>query len=513
MNKNIKTYNDNNLAIGKIQPSAIDMEEAVLGALMLEKDAIEVVLDILKPEAFYKPAHQKIYQVIKDLSEQGNPIDILTVSEELRNRSEMAEVGGAGYIAQLSNKIASAAHIEFHSRIVAQKHIQRELISVTTNIQRDAYDNTQDVYQLLDASEQQFYNILSGVIKKEIQPISTIVDEAVELIHQAKGKDFNGVPSGFPSIDKVTQGWQKGDLIIIAARPSMGKTAFTLTMARNMAVEQEQTVAFFSLEMPSVQLVNRLIVSETELDHNLIKSGNLSEQEYAYLEEKVTTLSNAPIFIDDTPGLTIFDLRAKCRRLKAKHHLDVVIIDYLQLMKGDSSSGNREQEVSSISRSLKQLAKELEIPIIALAQLNRGVELRTGKAKRPMLADLRESGAIEQDADIIGFINRPERMGITEDEQGNSTKGLAELILAKHRNGETADIALKFVHQFVRFEELSDADNLITTSPQIQKTFQSKMNEETDTSEGANVELPSGEELVSGFENEGFSNQERPSSF
>lgn len=502
--KSNQNTQDLNIAVGKTQPSAIDMEEAVLGALMLEKDAIEVVLDVLKPEAFYRPAHQKIYAVIKAIAESGEPIDMLTVTQELRNRNEIAEIGGAGYIAQLSNKIASAAHIDFHARIIAQKFIQRELIRVTSDIQRQAYDNTQDVYQLLDHSEAELFSISSGTVKKEIEAIGPILDDAIELIQEAKTKDFNGVPSGFPSIDKVTQGWQKGDLVVVAARPSMGKTAFTLSMARNMAADYDQAVAFFSLEMPSVQLVNRLIVSETEIDHNTIKSGKLSDHEWEHLEDKVTKLYQAPIYIDDSSTLTIFDLAAKCRRLKTKHRLDIVIIDYLQLMKADVKGGNREQEVSLISRSLKQLAKELEIPIIALAQLNRGVELRTGTQKRPMLADLRESGAIEQDADIIAFINRPERMGITEDEDGNSTKGAAEFIIAKHRNGETADVSLRFRGEFARFEEWDALGGNINSNPEVVQTFSSKMNDDSES-----------KSFIEGFEKEtnGFNAKERSSDF
>ena len=498
-----KSNQELNIAVGRTQPSAIDMEEAVLGALMLEKDAIEVVLDVLKPEAFYRPAHQKIYSVIKDIAESGEPIDMLTVTQELRNRDEIAEVGGAGYIAQLSNKIASAAHIDYHARIIAQKHIQRELIRVTSDIQRHAFDNTQDVYKLLDQSEQELFNISSGTIKKEIVPIGPILDDALELIQEAKTKDFSGIPSGYPSIDKITQGWQKGDLIIVAARPSMGKTAFTLSMARNMAVEHNQAVAFFSLEMPSVQLVNRLIVSETEIAADIIKSGKLSDQEWVHLEDKVTKLYQAPLYIDDSSSLSIFDLSAKCRRLKAKQKLDIVIIDYLQLMKAEVKGGNREQEVSLISRSLKQLAKDLEIPIIALAQLNRGVELRSGTQKRPMLSDLRESGAIEQDADIIAFISRPERMGITEDEEGNSTKDVAEFIMAKHRNGETADVNLRFRGEFIRFEEWDAiGTGSINAEPQVLQKFSSKMNNEQAT---ANP--------VQNFENEGFDTTERNPDF
>jgi replicative DNA helicase len=469
---------DLNIAVGKTQPSALDMEEAVLGALMLEKDAVELVLDVLKPEAFYRPAHQKIYAVIKDIAERGDAIDMLTVTQELRNRDEIANVGGAGYIAQLSNKIASAAHIDYHARIIAQKFIQRELIRVTSDIQRQAFDNTQDVYQLLDQSEQELFNISSGTIKKEIVPIGPILDDAIELIQEAKTREFSGIPSGFPSIDKITQGWQKGDLVIIAARPSMGKTAFTLSMARNMAVEHNQGVAFFSLEMPSVQLVNRLIISETEIQAETIKTGKLSDAEWVHLEDKIQRLYQAPLYIDDSSSLSIFDLSAKCRRLKAKQKLDVVVIDYLQLMKAEVKGGNREQEVSLISRSLKQLAKDLNIPIIALAQLNRGVELRSGSQKRPMLADLRESGAIEQDADIIAFISRPERMGITEDEDGNSTKDVAEFIISKHRNGETADVNLRFRGEFIRFEEWDSLGASISSNPEVIQKFSSKMNEE-----------------------------------
>jgi replicative DNA helicase len=470
-----------NVEYGKLPPQAADLEEAVLGAIMLEKDAVLSVLDILKPESFYKDTHQKIYKAIVDLSMAEKAIDILTVTEELKKHNVLEEVGGPLYITQLTSKVASAAHLEFHARIIQQKYIQRELIRVTSDIQRKAFDETMDVDDLLDQAEADLFDIAEGNIKKETAKINVLVKEAINQIEEAAKREdhLSGVPSGFTKLDRLTSGWQRADLIIIAARPSMGKTALALSMARNIAVEHKRPIAFFSLEMSSVQLVNRLIVSETELPSDRIRNGRLEEYEWKQLDYKIKSLVEAPIFIDDTPAISIFELRAKCRRLKVQHQVEAIFVDYLQLMTGTGGiKGSREQEVSNISRSLKSIAKELDIPVIALSQLNRSVELRSGN-KRPQLSDLRESGAIEQDADLVIFIHRPEKYDIYEDEQGNSLIGIAEVILAKHRNGPIGDIQLKFKDESAKFMEL-DALAPIEGTEQDGKAFTvgSKMNQE-----------------------------------
>ncbi len=448
----------NSTEYGKVPPQVIELEETVLGAIMLEKDALIAVLDLLKPESFYKEAHQKIFSAIMKLSQEEKPIDILTVTEELKKAKALDSVGGAFYITQLTGRVSSAAHIEYHARIIAQKFIQRELIRISTEIQNRSYDESTDVDDLLDFSETELFNIAEGNIKKEILKINVLIKEAINQIEEASKREDNlsGVPSGFTKIDRITSGWQNSDLIIIAARPSMGKTAFVLSMTRNMAVEHNHPVAVFSLEMSSVQLVNRLIVSETKLPSERIRNGKLHDYEWEQLEIKIKNLVDAPIFIDDTPAISIFELRAKCRRLKLQHNIGMIIIDYLQLMTGTSETrGNREQEVSTISRSLKAIAKELNVPVIALSQLNRAVETRGG-TKRPQLSDLRESGAIEQDADMVLFIHRPEYYGFYEDEEGNSNIGAAEIIIAKHRNGPVGDVKLKFSSESASFTEFED---------------------------------------------------------
>ncbi|MFO7657051.1 MAG: replicative DNA helicase [Bacteroidales bacterium] len=470
------------LELGKIPPQAPELEEVVLGAVMLEKDAIVEVMDILTPECFYKEEHQKIFKVIIDLSVNDKAIDILTVTEELRKRKQLEEVGGPLYIAQLTSRVASSAHVEFHARIVAQKHIQRELIRISSEIQNRAFDDSIDVNDLLDYSESELFNVAQGNIKKETVKINLLIREAINQIEEAGKREDSliGVPSGFTKLDRMTSGWQKSDLIIVAARPSMGKTAFVLSMARNMAVQNNKSVALFSLEMSSLQLVNRLIVAETELPSGRIRNGKLKDFEWEQLDYKIKSLVDAPIFIDDTPAISIFELRAKCRRLKRLHNIDIIIIDYLQLMTGiPENKGNREQEVSTISRALKGIAKELDVPVIALSQLNRSVEIRSG-SKRPQLSDLRESGAIEQDADMVIFIHRPEKYGFLEDEEGNSLKGIAEIILAKHRNGPIGEVMLRFKEEYAKFVDIED-DFIAPLEDDMQTvpvTVSSRMNED-----------------------------------
>ena len=444
---------------GRIPPQSVELEEAVLGAIMVEKDAIVQVGEFLRPEAFYRDAHRTIYTAILELSKRQEPIDLYTVTEELRRMGRLDEVGGAAHLAVLTQRIGSAAHLEHHAKIVVQKSVQRDLIHAASNIQQRAFDELEDIEELINYSEQEIFKIAEGSMKSDAQPISSIIIEALRNIEEAGKREegLSGIPSGFTDLDRLTSGWQKSDLIIVAARPSMGKTAFVLSMARNMAVDHKVPVAMFSLEMSSVQLVNRLLVSESELGSDKIRSGRLSPEEWKQLNDKIANLSNAKLFIDDTPALSIFEFRAKCRRLVDQHGIQMAIIDYLQLMTGpsDSRSGNREQEVSMISRSLKAVAKELNIPIIALSQLSRAVETRGGN-KRPVLSDLRESGAIEQDADIVLFIHRPEYYGLVETEDNRPTANLAEVIVAKHRNGALDTVDMTFRKELARFSDYYD---------------------------------------------------------
>lgn len=450
--------------IGKVQPQVREFEEAVLGALMLEKDAYSQVSDILKPDSFYDSIHQTIYRAIMDLAVRQAPIDMLTVVEQLRKEGELEAVGGPVYIAQLTEKVASAAHIEFHARIIAQKYLARELISFSSTVTSKAFDETTDVDDLMQEAEGKLFEISQRNVKKDVTQINPVIKEALNLLEIAANREdgLSGLQTGFDALDKITSGWQNSDLVIIAARPAMGKTAFVLSMAKNMAVSYNYPVALFSLEMSNVQLVNRLIVNTCEIPGEKIKNGQLAPYEWEQLDFKIKELYDAPLYIDDTPSLSIFELRTKARRLVREHGIKMIIIDYLQLMNASGMNyGSREQEVSMISRSLKGLAKELNIPIIALSQLNRGVEGRTGaEGKRPQLSDLRESGAIEQDADMVCFIHRPEYYKIFEDEKGNSLIGLAEIIIAKHRNGATADVLLRFKSEFARFQNIDDEYNM-----------------------------------------------------
>lgn len=447
---------------GKLPPQAIDIEEVVLGAMMIDKKGVDEVIDILKPEVFYKDGHQHIYEAIHTLFKEGQPVDLLTVSAQLKKDKKLDVAGGEFYLVQLTQKVASSAHIEYHARIILQKFIQRSLIRLSSEIIEESYDESTDVFDLLDNAEAKLYNITQGNIKKSSETAQDLVIQAKKKIEEIANREgLSGVPSGFNDLDKLTSGWQPSDLVIIAARPGMGKTAFTLSMARNISIEHGLPVAFFSLEMSSVQLITRLISSETGLSSEKLRTGNLEKHEWEQLNVKVKGLEKAPLFIDDTPSLSIFDLRAKARRLSSQHGIKLIIVDYLQLMTSGSSQkgGNREQEISTISRNLKALAKELNVPVIALSQLSRAVESRTG-SKRPILSDLRESGAIEQDADIVSFIYRPEYYKIDEwdDEDRSPTAGEAEFIVAKHRNGGLDEIRLKFVGHLGRFENKDTFD-------------------------------------------------------
>jgi replicative DNA helicase len=471
-----KSQNRNviNLQKGKIPPQATDLEEVVLGAMMIDKKGVDQAIDILSPDAFYKDAHKHIFEAIHVLFQEGQPIDLLTVSSQLKKEKKLEICGGEYYLIQLTQKISSSAHIEYHSRIILQKYIQRSLIKISNEIIEEAYDEGTDVFDLLDHAESKLYEVTQGNIKKSSETAQDLVTQALTRIEEISNKEgLSGIPSGFDDLDKLTSGWQPSDLIIVAARPGMGKTALTLSMARNMAVEHKIPVAFFSLEMSSVQLITRLISSETGLSSEKLRTGNLEKHEWEQLNVKVKSLEQAPLFIDDTPSLSIFDLRAKARRLSSQHGIKLIVIDYLQLMTGggNNKGGNREQEISTISRNLKALAKELNVPVIALSQLSRAVETRGG-TKRPLLSDLRESGAIEQDADIVSFIYRPEYYDILEwdDEESSPTEGQGEFIVAKHRNGGLDNIRLKFVGELGRFENLKS----ITEDFE----FNSKMNQD-----------------------------------
>ncbi|BFM42034.1 replicative DNA helicase [Flavobacterium sp. CFS9] len=490
-----------NLEKGKLPPQVLDLEEAVLGAMMIDKKGVDDVIDILQADAFYKDAHKFIFEAIVQLFTETQPIDLLTVSAQLKKNGKLELAGGDFYLIQLTQKIASSAHIEFHSRIILQKFIQRSLIRISSEIIEASYDETADVFDLLDQAESKLYEVTQGNIKRSSETAQSLVLQAKKKIEEiAKKEGLSGVETGFHNLDKLTSGWQPSDLIIIAARPAMGKTAFVLSMARNIAIQYGHGVALFSLEMASVQLITRLISSETGLSSEKLRTGKLEPHEWEMLSTKVKDLEKAPLFIDDTPSLSIFDLRAKCRRLASQHGIKIIIIDYLQLMTAGGNNkggGNREQEISTISRNLKALAKELNVPVIALSQLSRAVETR-GSSKRPLLSDLRESGAIEQDADIVSFLYRPEYYKIEEwdDDEASPTTGQAEIMIAKHRNGGIENIRLKFLGHLGKFDNLDDFsgsyddlpskmnhdDNAFITKslPSANEAFGSNLNDDDD---------------------------------
>jgi replicative DNA helicase len=473
----LKIYeNDNqaivNLSDGKIPPQALDLEEAVLGAMLIDEKGVNEVIDILSPEVFYKKSHQLIFESIQRLFRESEPIDLLTVSADLKKNKNFEVIGGDFYLIGLSQKVSSSAHIEYHSRIIQQKFIQRKLITISNEIISKSYNESTDVIDLLDEAESKLYDIAQNNIKGSSETAQNLVIQAKNRIEEiSKQEGLSGISTGFEKLDRLTSGWQPSDLIIVAARPGMGKTALALSMARNVSVQKKIPVAFFSLEMSSVQLITRLISSETGLSSDKLRTGKLADHEWQQLNIKVSDLESAPLYIDDSAALTIFELRAKARRLASSHGIKLIIIDYLQLMNLGSSNkaGNREQEISTISRNLKALAKELNIPVIALSQLSRAVETRGG-TKRPILSDLRESGAIEQDADIVSFLYRPEYYGITEwdDDMKTPSEGQGEFIVAKHRNGALDSIKLKFIANLGKFEDIDSFDSPFE--------FQSKLN-------------------------------------
>ncbi|MFA6830957.1 MAG: replicative DNA helicase [Bacteroidaceae bacterium] len=465
---------------GKVQPQVIKMEEAVLGALMIEQNAYDSVNEIISANSFYKHAHQIIFQAIVDLNLKNLPVDILTVTETLRSQGQLEAIGGPVYLAEISSRVGTTAHLGYHAQIIAQKYLARQLITFSSEVQNEAFDESLDVNDLMQDAESKLFKISQKNLKKDYTHIDPVIKDALEQIKVAAAREdgLSGLASGYHKLDKMTSGWQNSDLIIIAARPAMGKTAFVLSMIRNMAVDAKIPVAMFSLEMSNVQLVNRLIINVSEIRGETIKNGQLKSYEWTQLDQRVNLLFGAPIYIDDTPSLSVFELRTKARRLVKEHQIKIIVIDYLQLMNASGMKhGSRQEEVSTISRSLKALAKELNIPIIALSQLNRGVEAREGNAgKRPQLSDLRESGAIEQDADMVCFIHRPEYYKIVE-EDGKDYRGMAEIIIAKHRSGGVGDITLRFRKEFAKFENVEDGSLDSLTSGVMSSSINNEQNE------------------------------------
>lgn len=449
--------------LGHMPPQSIDMEKVVLGALMIDTDAFSVVSELLRPETFYEPRHQKIYHAIQTLNLNEQPVDMMTVCEELKREGTYEEVGAPTYIVDLTQLVASSANIEFHSRILAQKYVARQLISYASNVETKAFDEAQDIDELMQEAEGSLFEISQKNMRQDYVQIAPVVLQARELIQKAYNNTggITGVPTGYTEFDKITSGWQASDLIIIAGRPAMGKTSFALSLAKNIAVDNHDPVAFFSLEMNNVQLVNRLISNVCSISGSKILTGQLDNNDWNNLDQNIDKLKEAPLYVDDTPGLSVFELRTKARRLVREKGVKVIMIDYLQLMNANGMKFNsRQEEVSTISRSLKGLAKELDIPVIALSQLSRAVEQRPGEdGKRPQLSDLRESGAIEQDADMVLFVHRPEYYKIYEDAQGNDLRGMAQICIAKHRKGATKDVTLRFQGEFTRFANPEDAQD------------------------------------------------------
>ena len=455
--KNTVNLDTLGLEMGNKPPQALDVEEAVIGALLIEPSCVDDSVEELTPSSFYSEKHRMIFQAIVALVNEHSSVDLLTVSQKLKEQGNFEVVGGASELAGLTQKVGAAAHIEYYIKILKQKCIQRELITASYAILKDSYDDSVNVDQLIDMAQTKIFAAIQNNVKKDVQEIGSVINQAISDIERLQeSTGLSGVPSGFPSLDRVTFGWQPSDLIIVAARPSMGKTAFVMNIARNAAVDHHMPVAFFSLEMPAIQLAKRMMVSETGLSSDKIKGGTkLERYEWVQLEEKLKDLAKAPLYIDDTPSLPVMEFRSKVKRLVNQKGVRLVIVDYLQLMQGPAElKGMREQEVAAISRMLKATAKEMNVPVIALSQLSRDAVKRQGSNNRPLLSDLRESGSIEQDADMVLFIHRYDYQGLNEDA---SEVGKTDLIIAKHRNGEIGDIPLTFRASEVRFVDNEDA--------------------------------------------------------
>ena len=455
---------------GHVMPQALEMEKAVLGALMIDKDAYLEVCDLLRPESFYEPRNQMVYEAIQRLTMEESPVDVLTVTDKLGKMGKLEEVGGPGYVAELSSRVASSANIEYHANVVAEKYLSRQMIHYVGVIGKKTFDETYEIKDVIQEAESILFELTQKNMKKDYSVLAPILDNAIKIVEKAHSNigGLTGISTGYYKLDDITCGLQNSDLVIIAGRPAMGKTAFALSLAKNIAADQKIPMAFFSLEMTDVQLANRLISNACGIDSKKLLSGQLDRIEWDRLDKHLGILTDAPLYIDDTEALSVMDLRTKARRLKQEHDIRLIMIDYLQLMTASGMRyNNRQEEVSLISRSLKGLAKELNIPVLALSQLNRGVESREGvEGKRPQLSDLRESGAIEQDADMVVFLHRPEYYHIYQSENGEiDYRGKAEVIIAKHRKGATDTIMMVFRKEYTRFENLED--NMSWNDPPI----------------------------------------------
>ena len=439
--------------VERIPPQALEVEGAVLGSMMLEKEAVAKTIEFLDATSFYSEKHSKIFDVIVSLYDRNEPADLVTVSEELKKRKELDEIGGPLYLTSLVESTPTAANVVYHAKIVLEKSLLRKLITTATHIVSESFEGVEDPHDLLDRAEQMIFSLAEKRLRKGFDPLRDVLHdtfEAIEKFHDRKGHVI-GVPTGFTSLDELTAGFQPSDLIVIAGRPSMGKTAFALCVARSAAVEAKIPVGIFSLEMASHQLAQRMLCAEARVDAHRVRTGRLPDEDWSRLSISVGALAEAPIFIDDTPALGILELRSKARRLMTEHKVGLVIVDYLQLMQGPKGAESRQQEISEISRSLKAMAKELNVPVVALSQLSRAVEVRGGK-RRPILSDLRESGAIEQDADVVLFLYRPELYDLKDDTSGESLEGMAEVIIGKQRNGPVGTVRLTFVKEYAKFE-------------------------------------------------------------
>jgi len=448
-----KKLSSSDVAFDRVPPQSIEAEMAVLGSIMIDNDCIGKVAEILEPSFFYRTVHRTIFSSALVLYEKNEPVDLITLSEELKRQNKLEEVGGSYYLTELAQTIPSSANVEHHARIVLEKHLLRKLIEEAAGIAKDCYETTEEVYDIIDRSEQRIFGLSDKRLRKGFEHISPVMHDAFETIerfHEREGT-VTGIPTGFTKLDELTSGFQPAELVVVAGRPSMGKTAFSLNIARNVAVEHKIPVGIFSLEMSKRQLALRLLCAEARVDAHSVRTGRLADDEWQKLSMCVGVLTEAPIFIDDTPGMGVLELRAKARRLKKEKDVKLVIVDYLQLMQGPKNSESRQQEISMISRSLKALAKELDVPVVALSQLSRAVEVRGGE-RRPMLSDLRESGAIEQDADVVLFVYRPEVYGKKADELGNPIEGKAEVIIGKQRNGPVGSVHLMFIKKWAMFE-------------------------------------------------------------
>ncbi len=456
------------LTFAHVMPQAPDMEKAVLGALMIDKDAYLEVCDLLKPESFYEPRNQMVYEAIQQLNMEENPVDVLTVVDKLEKTGKLNEVGGLGYIADLSSMVVTSANIEYHANVVAEKYLSRQMAHYVSIVGKKTFDETYDIKDVIQEADSLLLEISQKNVKKDYSLLAPIVNQAVKIVEAAYSNEggITGISTGFYKLDEMTCGWQKSDLVIIAGRPAMGKTAFALSLAKNIAVDQKIPMAIFSLEMTSVQLANRLMANNCQIEGNKLMSGQLKRDDWDRLDKNLNSLLEAPLYIDDTASLPIMELRTKVRRLIKEHHIELVMVDYLQLMTASGMKYNsRQEEISLISRALKGIAKEFNIPVIALSQLNRGVDTREGpEGKRPRLSDLRESGAIEQDADMVIFLHRPEYYGLYQSEDGLiDYHRKAEVIISKHRKGATGIIMMDFKGEYTRFE--NPEDNRIAHRP------------------------------------------------